>query len=322
VKHQSIYSYNSTNFLGVIVAVAIAVLVLTAGCDRPKAFVSVLDEARSAYAKGHFTEAERFYERYLQTEPSGENRWEAWSRLLDIARGVLSDYERAGALLDSMFLEFGEEPGKAWDLLSAAASNHEAMRRWPEAINAWKRCIELTAKEPERLAQAHRRLALLYRGQREYDAAGKSLKMCLKLSASPLLQAECQLDLAQTLDYEHKRAQAQSVEGADGKKSYDPIPNLEQIKKLLEDLLNEQRLENEQQALAMLLLAETYESLGNKSQAEKVLRSLLPLYPNPKVVEIRLQQVRKTKQAPLSPPPAAEVKVDDKKGRKSKRSKE
>lgn len=321
VKPRSINFNKSGGFCRLLIAVLV-VVALSAGCDRPKAFVGPLDEARSAYAKGHFTEAERFYERYLQTEPAGENRWEAWSRLLDIARGVLTDHERAAALLDSMLLEFGDDPGKAWDLLSAIASNHEAMRRWPEAIDAWKRCIELNAKEPKRLAEAHRRLGLLYRGQREYDAASKSLKQCLKLAEGAELRADCQFDLAQTLDYEHKRALAQSVDGADGKKSYDPSANLEQIIKLLEELLKTQNLESERRAQAMLLLSETYEGMGKKSQAEALLRSLLPLYPNPKVVEIRLQQLAKAKQAPPPPPPAAEIKREDPKGKKSRRREE
>lgn len=276
-----------------IAAAVIWIMAAAAGCSRPEALLNVLDEARAAYGKGHFTEAERLYERYLQTEPNGAHRWEAWSRLLDIARGVLSDNDRAAALLDSMFLEFGEDKDKGWELLSALATTNEAMRRWPEALENWKRCLDLPKLDPIHLPEIHLHMARLYRFQREYDVAQQSLKKCSKTAQSPQVKLECLYEWAQTIDYEHKRAQAQSVEAPDGKSGYDPTSNLERMKQLLEEIRSTPDLAPDRAAQTSFLLAEVYEGLGKKAEAARLLRAILSTYPNPKVIEALLENLKR-----------------------------
>jgi len=273
----------------------VAFLALVLGiiaCSRPEVILTTLDEARAAYGKGHFTEAERLYERYLQTEPNGKDRWEAWNRLLDIARNVLADNDRAVALLDSMFLEFGEDSSKSWDLLAALAASNEALHRWPEAVDDWKRCLNLPNLDRARTPEIYLRLARLYRVQREYDLTQQSLKLCLEQSPTPEIKVECLYEWAQTLDYVHKRAQAQSAESAKGKTAYDPTNNLEQMKQRLEELLRLNAGTTERRAQAAFLLAEVYEGLGKKTEALRTLQSILTTYPNPKVVEARIESLR------------------------------
>ena len=80
------------NRIGISLAVCLALFFcagLFSGCtDEPARPADGLHEARQAFARKEFLDAERQYELYLQQHPEGTQRWEAWERLVDIALSI------------------------------------------------------------------------------------------------------------------------------------------------------------------------------------------------------------------------------------------
>ena len=82
-------------------ALVLAVQLCLTACERGAGSGPALDLAiaRQSYSGGYFLEAETAYERYLQSDPQGGSRLEAWTRLVDICAGVKGDPDKAVNLL-------------------------------------------------------------------------------------------------------------------------------------------------------------------------------------------------------------------------------
>lgn len=245
-----------------------------AGCDDPEPPGVDLDMARQAYSRGHFSEAEKIYEQYLQDEPEGADRWEAWNRLLDVSMNVRIDPERAEALLDAMFLEFSEDSERAWSLLQKQAELHESLQEWEKAIESWQRALSSGDLSPEHRADVYLRLAKIHQQGREYDLAQEALTACLREDVDPEMLASCKFELAQTLGY---------------------MKRWNRTKTLLQEIMDDPEVGEERKALATFMLADIYETDGDKKKAKALLESILTTYPNPKVVETRLENLKKRK---------------------------
>jgi len=77
-------------------ALVLAVQLSLTACDRGGGSGPAQDLAiaRESYSAGYFLEAETAYERYLQSDPQGKHRLEAWTRLVEICSGVKGDPDR------------------------------------------------------------------------------------------------------------------------------------------------------------------------------------------------------------------------------------
>jgi len=256
-----------------LMGLSLAVILLCA-CDKARTENEEIDMARSAYSAGHFTEAERLYEKYLQLKPEGEDRWEAWNRLLDVALSVRGDYEKAAGLLDAMVLEYGDVPGRAASLMTKLADVFEQMRDWDKAIDSWQKCLNLPDLPEDKIPYIHWKLSKIYQNQRDYDLAQDALKTCIGESRENESKAMCLYELAQTLGYQN---------------------NWPEARKNLSAILELKGVGEERVALATFMLADIYEQEGNFKEAIQLIQSIRDTYPNPKVIETRLRHLENAK---------------------------
>lgn len=260
------------------------------GCPSHEEGTDALQSARKAYSIGHFSEAERIYQHYLRAQPEGAQRWEAWNRLVEISVNVMGDYEKAAGLLNSMYLEFGDNPQRAWDLLTRLAAVHESMQRHMEAVKIWRRTLSLPQLTPQQRGEVFMRMATALRQEREYAEAGKVLEACVQEAQVPEVEGDCLYQYAQTLEIMVRRAQAQSLD-----KEYAEldIPAVqERIKGLLNRVRNLEKLDQERKAMATFLLADMLEAQGETKRARELFASIRETYPNPIVIKTRLENLQ------------------------------
>lgn len=232
-----------------------------------------IDRAREAYSKGFYLEAEKNYERYLQIEPQGEYRKEAWDRLSEIAVTIKSDYDRAVVLLEAMYLELGTDKDAAWRIMFQLGEVYAELGNPQKAIEAFEKCLIHASGTPEYSYKTQLRMAKLYRGMGNYDLVAATLENCADSATDSETKALCLYELAQ---------------------SYSFISSWNQAKKALENLLELDGVSQDSHALAVFLLADIYENERDYAKAKDLLESILTTYPNPKVVESRLTNLPDT----------------------------
>ena len=260
-----------------VVPVLLAVLIASAllvGCDAGgSAEDEVLDPVREAYVQGFYMEARLGYERYLQLFPKGEHRLEAWERLLEIALNVEGDLDGSIAHLEAMILEFGDRPDSTWPLMTQLAGLHEQRGNVNKALEIWEKAMELAAGNAERMMTTELNMARLYRIKREYGAALELLSRCEKTATDPHIRMQCLYEVAQTYSFMQSWGQAKEV--------------LEVI------VAAGDEAPEDIHTLSVFLLADVYEQEMDLDRARELFESIMDTYPNPKVIEIRLENLGK-----------------------------
>ena len=249
-------------------------LLLLCSCGGTSGEDQSLEEARRAFASGQYLESEKLYERYLQINPKGDARWESWNRILDITLHVRDEPRKAVALMEAIYLEYGDDASKAWSLLTRLAGLYEGMREWDKAVDAWQRALGLPNLPPDESSEVRLRLAGIYRHMRDYDLAQDTLSLCAEEATDPEVKATCLYDLAQIQADLHNTAKAEG---------------------LLAEIMAAPDVSKERKALAGFALADLYEAGQELDRAEELLQSIMNDYPNPKAVEIRLKDLRREK---------------------------
>jgi tetratricopeptide (TPR) repeat protein len=264
------------------------------GCPAEESVTDDLASARKAYTIGHFSEAERIYQHYLQDKPEGEHRKEAWNRIIEISLSIYGDYEKAANLLDSMYFEYGDDPEQAWKLLNRLAEVYESMRDWDDAIKVWRRALNSPGLTQERMGTAYQRIAKIYSYQRNYTMAQEALAACEKQASDPDIKAACLYQSAQTLEFMLQSTQAQMTGGTDEKEESSDITAIqENIKSILARIDGLDGVDEERRAMATFLLADIMEAQGKRKDALQLFQSIQETYPNPKVVEARIEHLTK-----------------------------
>ncbi|MBU1247291.1 MAG: DUF3808 domain-containing protein [Proteobacteria bacterium] len=256
-----------------LIALGLLAVILVA-CSQGGGDTSDIKPIREAYAKGFYLEARSGYERYLQLYPKGEFRLEAWERLLEIAMNVSGNMDQAISLLEAMILEFGHENEAAWDLMNRLADMYEQNNQRTQALAALEKSLDFSADDPGKTIDTRMHMARLYRTEREYDLAVDLLKRCVEEATDPKLRAECLYEEAQTYSYMQSWGQAKEV---------------------LEVIVKEKQADEAIYPQAVFLLADVYEQELNYPKARALFESIKETYPNPKVIEIRLQNLGKDK---------------------------
>ncbi len=255
-------------------AAALILILLLAACSGQKGSDSAadLDDGRRAFARGFYLEAESAYERYLQKEPKGRHRREAWTRLLEISQNVRSDAERSTMLIEAMALEFGdsvEGPGS----LQQLAELYEQQGLGQRAMEAYAQLMAMDG-DPQRLAAYRLRWARLARGQRGYDQAHEMLEKCAEEAPGDETKARCLYENALTYTYTQSYGRSRA---------------------LLEELLALPKVPEDVRPLAVFQLADIYERDQKLDKARELFSSIRDIYPNPRVVQARLQNLGKLK---------------------------
>jgi len=233
-----------------------------------------LEQARKAYVERRYLEAERLYERYLKLRDTDQHRWEVWNRLVELAANVRGDTKGAAELLETMLLEYGEQPERARDILKRIGALHQQKRQWDKAIAAWLRLIEmgqLAELAKQDMAYVHQQLGRAYFARSEYDLAIDSFQQCAEVYKDGPDRGECLYDLAQA----HAVLESFSV-----------------AEQYLVEVLDIDEMVPERRSLAVLLLADIKEQQEDYNTAKKLLKSIKNTYPNPQVIHTRLRYLR------------------------------
>lgn len=230
-----------------------------------------LKNARKSFDNGFFLEAEAGYERYLQLEPQGKHRKEAWSRLLDIALNIKADLDRSVALLEAMYLEQGADKAEASDIMYRLGELYQQLGKPEKALESYEKSLRLSQNLPERKVRAQLQLARLYRLRGSYDLVLETLDDCSRSATNTKQKARCLYELAQ---------------------SYSFINSWAQVKKAVNQLLALEGASEELKAMGIFILADMYEHDHNYEKARELLLSIRDTYPNPLVIETRLDNLK------------------------------
>lgn len=277
-----------------LAACALVLGLLLPACDRGAAGGPEQDLAiaREAYAGGYFLEAETAYERYLQSDPQGRHRLEAWTRLVEVCSGVKGDPAKAVTLLEAATLEFATRPRENWLLLFRLGELYEQQGSRKKALEAWGRCLDTAGNDVARTAVVQLRMAVAQRALGKVDLAVDLLSRAAQ-SPDAAQRAQARYELAQT---------------------YAMTWNWARAKAILEELLHGGDTPQEVKVMGTLLLADAYEAERNLPKARELLESLKDSYPNPEVIVSRLASLGQHNESPAvarlqpgdGPPPDAE----------------
>ena len=232
----------------------------------------MLAQADAEFAKGNYLRAESLYERYLEANPQGAQRWRAWDKLADIAINVVGDLHKAATILEAAHLEYSDDAGRAADVLWRLARVYTDLRDWERASETWNRLIDNYDLPKERLWQVYWNLGKIHQFQGRYAMAKDSMLSCMESAPDQPSRSQCMYELAQ---------------------AYSFLKNREQAESWLEQLLALDKADPELKALATYLLSEQAEADGDIPRARELLESIRTTYPNPKVVESRLKHLGK-----------------------------
>lgn len=246
--------------------------IFLAGCAENGEVIDDLGDARKAMTKRDFLEAEKSFERYLRHSPQGAERWEVWNSLVELALSVRNDRKFAIELLETMRVEYDGDPVRQRFIGMRLAEQYRLSGKYDRAVSLWSAVAEdKTANSAER-AEACRHLAHVYLRRLEFELAKESLNYCLALDVPDAVRAECLYDLAQT----HM--------GMDEMPS--AVKEFREVLKL-RDILQPTR------TLATFMLADALDQLGKSAEALELFESISETYPNRKVMEQRIDLLRK-----------------------------
>jgi tetratricopeptide (TPR) repeat protein len=262
----------------VLILLAAAVLAVAACSSSSTPGQEDIEQARDSYSKGFYLEAEKNYERYLQVEPQGEFRKEAWDRLAEIAVSIKGDYDRAVVLLEAMYLELGGDADTAWKIMFQLGEVYSELGNTGKAIEAFEKCLDHAMGNPEHTYRTQLRMARLYRSMGSYDLVAATLENCADSAADDEAKAKCLYELSQ---------------------SYSFISSWSQAEKALNAVLALKNISDETRSLAIFLQADIAENDRDYAKARELLESILKTYPNPKVVETRLANLPEVTPEPL-----------------------
>ena len=243
-----------------------------AGCeDQAPPPADELYEARQAFSRKEFLDAESQYERYLQQHPEGAQRWEAWERLVDIALSIRGDQRLATEILEAMALEYNENPKLGREALENLGQVYESGHRWDQALVVWKRLLAFPGISKDEQGRLQLKLAKIYQLRGQNDLAVASLRSCLDMRTAPAVNAACLYELAQVFMMNEQGEQAKIYLMELGKQAQAPL---------------------EIKVLGAFALADFEEEQGNFQKSLDIFESIKSIYPNPEAVEARIKGLR------------------------------
>lgn len=292
----------------VLLALACAALLLglmgLTACDRGAPTGPALDLAiaRDAYAGGYFLEAEQAYERYLQSDPQGKHRLEAWTRLVEIASGVKGDLGKAVTLLETATLEYNGRPEVNWPLLFRLGELYELQGQRRKALDAWGRCQDTSGGDVAKSVQAQMRMAVANRALGKHDLAVELLTQCVAQAKDVETKSRAMYELAQTHALSAQWAKSMAI---------------------LDEIMALDKAPQDVKVMSAYLLADGYEAQRNIPKAREILLSLKDTYPNPEVIVARLatlgQPVAASALAKVQPEDTMPSEVPDAKASRGRR---
>lgn len=221
-----------------------------------------------------FIEAEKSFERYLRGNPKGEDRWEVWNQLVELALNVRHDRNAAIELLQAMLQEYALIPEKRRIVQDNLAYQYEQARNFEGSVELWGNLVKDPETPLEQKADSLRNLARVYLRRLEFEPAKEVLTLCMELNIPQSGKFDCQYDLADL---------------------YMIMDNMDDGIKELRNLLDQEGIDDDKRVLAIFMLADALEQQGNRDSATALFESIRFVYPNPKVVEARIEYLKSKK---------------------------
>lgn len=252
----------------------LAALVVGQGCgpktaDDPAS--ARLTAARTAWLAGDYPKAEAAYRRYLKEFSKAPERLEAWRRLADIARDVRGDPGEAAGVLESALLEFYKNPIVKNALAAEAAEAWLRANEPGRAVGHLRGLLAETHVPPKNRVRASLQLARAL--QRLHDPAGAAtvLRQCRTSGIGPTMAAPCSVRLAGLL-----------LEAN--------LP--EEARALWKAVYDDGAVDASVRATAGFALGEEAEARHDKRAAKAWYEAVRKIYPNPAVIEKKLDYLR------------------------------
>ncbi|CAK7000638.1 MAG: hypothetical protein DELT_00008 [Desulfovibrio sp.] len=247
------------------------------GCFEKNEVPDDLVDARKAMAKRDFLEAEKSFERYLRRSPDGADRWEVWNSLVDLALTVRNDRKSAVELLETMMIEYEGSAARIRTISVRLAELYRLSGKYDRAVTLWSSVAEDAHADAVERAKACRNLAHVYLRRLEFELAKESLGYCLALDIPDTVRGECLYDLAQT---------------------HIGTGEMENAVKELRSVLQLKSITDATRTLTTFMLADALDQMGSNDESMKLFESISETYPNRKVVEQRIEYLKKKKKQP------------------------
>lgn len=255
-----------------VLLLLVMVTILVSGCMQSET-EDVLSKARKAFINQEYTEAERFYQRYLRDNDNGVERWKVWNRLVEITGTVRGNKNKAIELLDAMLLEYSGDSARYRRILISKGEMFIESGLWSESTVAWSQLLSAPEVTIDEEATAYANLGKAYLMRGDYGLAVDAFKDCRELEYdNPEHKQDCIYDLSQAYAY---------------------LGNYIEAEQNLNNLLQYEGVEVTLMARAKLLLADLYEQQEKPRKAITLLQEIRDTYPNPRVVEFRLKNLQK-----------------------------
>lgn len=244
-------------------------LTVQAGCGGPEPDIAgrQLETARAAFLDGRFLEAEAAYQAYLQAYPLGDDRLEAWQRLIDINQDVRNAVGQAATLAETALLEFGDDPAATAALAAQAARLRFDRRQYAKAAALCQLVLDSPAAPDAPLLECALLTARSDLARHDEARALTRYAACREGRLPASDKARCALAQAELLGVLGREAEAEH---------------------LLLDIFQAAGIDPALRAQAGFALGQLYEARNDPIRARAVYRATRPLHPNPMVVDKRL----------------------------------
>lgn len=256
-----------------LIIFAALTLLSVQGCETNSDTVNPeFTKAAKSLSDGYYFEAEKGFEHYLQKNPQGKNRLEAWNNLVMIASDVRQDPERGASILEAMYLEFGHDSERAPILKRRVAEMYIRCGKLKTAVENLEKSLEFPDQDEKQMDNTRMILANTYRKLGNYDLAVFFFDECADHASDIDTKSEALFEKAQTLTLVQSRQKAMAE---------------------LESLVSMHEVSAEIHAKAAFLLADLYEQQDDYQKALDILTEIRDTYPNPNAIDLRMKYIKK-----------------------------
>lgn len=249
--------------------IATLILILVSSCTNQDQNTPEMDliNGEKAYAKYDISDAEMYFQRFLRKNSVSPERWNVWSKLLNISMNIRQEKVTAAAYLEIMLEEFGNDPNHRLNIELELASVYHYLRNDNKAVELWEKIINNPRTPLEEKAKVYRSLSRAYLSRMEFTLAENTLQSCLELDVSSNTKSDCLYNLAEEQVLAEKLSLAEIS---------------------LRTLLQMGDVADNRLVSSSFLLGDVLEQQGRDKEALKQFTEIRYSFPNPQVVEKRI----------------------------------
>ncbi len=256
-----------------LILILASLILMVQGCEKPVDDRSeAIEKARQNFISGFYVDSEKGFERYLQNNPQGKDRLEAWEYLVKIDSEVRQDSERGASLLEAMYLEFGHKKELAAELKRKLAEMYVRNGQYKLAVEALEKSLEFPNQPPEQVDSTRTLLAQTFRKLRNYDLAIYTYNDLSDTTLNSDTKAKALYEMAHTLTL---------------------IQAWERAELELKKMILMKDMPENVHAKATFMLADIYEQKHEYTKAVELLEGIIYTYPNPHAVRYKLDYMKK-----------------------------